>query len=264
MAEAMISVLTFNVRVAVPGDAPHHWEARRPLIDSFIDELAPDLVGLQEALHHQLDDLLADNPSYAAIGVGREDGTTKGEYSAVLYRRDRFVPLNSGTFWLSDTPENPGSRSWGNHYTRVCTWAHLRLEDSGETLYLFNTHLDHESQSAREKGAALILDRIAARPEPASPVILTGDFNAGEANPAVALLRSVLIDTFRVMHPDAVDVGTFHGFAGTCAPDRIDAIFVSPEFKVTAAAIHRLRPEGRYLSDHEPVSATITLPSPRD
>ena len=255
-----LCVLTLNVRVDVPADAPHTWEARRPLIRDFLETLKPDLVGLQEALEHQLQGLLADNPDFAAVGVGREDGQSRGEFSAILYRKDRFHLTASDTFWLSDTPETPGSRSWGNHYTRICTWARFTSKGGRNPFYLFNTHLDHESQEARAKSAVLILKRMAAREDAASPVILTGDFNAGESNPAIIRLRSDLIDTFRSVHSDAFEVGTFHGFSDEVQPDKIDFIFVSPEIRVTSATIHRPRPDGRYLTDHEPVSAVIVLP----
>ncbi|MEZ5277144.1 MAG: endonuclease/exonuclease/phosphatase family protein [Opitutaceae bacterium] len=255
-----LCVLTLNVRVDVPSDAPHTWEARRPLIRDFLQALKPDLVGLQEALDHQLQDLLADNPEFGAVGVGREDGQSRGEFSAILYRKDRLRPTAGDTFWLSATPEIPGSRTWGNHYTRVCTWARFTSPDGSHPLYLFNTHLDHESQEAREKSAALILERMASREDSASPVVLTGDFNAGESNPAILRLQRALTETFRLVHPDAVDVGTFHAFSDRIQPDKIDFIFVSPEIRVRSATIHRPRPDGRYLTDHEPVSAVIRLP----
>jgi endonuclease/exonuclease/phosphatase family metal-dependent hydrolase len=261
MADTEFTVLTLNVRLDVASDAPHTWEARLPLITAFLGELEPDLIGLQEAQHHQLNGLLNENPEFASIGVGRDDGKTKGEYSALLYRKDEFVSLESGTFWLSDTPEKVASKTWGNQITRICTWSRFKITGTGENFYLYNTHFDHQSQEAREKSAMLILERIADRAHPEDSIIVTGDFNADESNPAITALTKTLSDTFRSANPDATDVGTFHGFTDKVRSDKIDYIFASGDFVTSKSTIHRPRPDGLYLTDHEPVSAILSLPS---
>lgn len=258
-ADTQLTVLTLNVRLDVARDAPHTWEARRPLISAFLTELEPDLIGLQEAQGHQLNGMLADNPEFASIGVGRDDGKSEGEFSAILYRKDRFTPLESGTFWLSDTPEEIASTSWGNTITRICTWAKFEISGTDRTFFHFNTHFDHKSQVSRERSATLILERIGSIADTGDPVVLTGDFNAGESNPAITILTETLTDTFRVSNPDATDVGTFHGFTDELQPKKIDYVFTTPDITTTSATIHRPRPDGRYLTDHEPVSATLTL-----
>ena len=91
--------------------------------------------------------------------------------------------------------------------------------------------------------------------------MLTGDFNAGESNPAITILTETLTDTFRVSNPDATDVGTFHGFTDVIQTEKIDYVFTTPDITTTSAIIHRPRPDGRYLTDHEPVSATLRLTS---
>jgi len=260
-ADTELSVLSLNIRLDVASDAPHTWESRLPLITAFLGEIEPDLVGLQEAQHHQLSGLLEENSEFASIGVGRDDGKTKGEYSAILYRTDRFVSLESGTFWLSDTPEKIASKTWGNNITRICTWSRFNLVGTGENFYLYNTHFDHQSQEARENSATLILERIADRAHPGDPVILTGDFNADESNPAITTLTNDITDTFRSANPEATDVGTFHGFTSKVRPDKIDYIFTSGALTTTHATIHRPRPDGLYLTDHEPVSAVLSLPT---
>ncbi len=258
-ADTLLTVLTLNVRLDVARDAPHTWEARRPLISTFLTELEPDLIGLQEAQGHQLNGMLADNPEFASIGVGRDDGESEGEFSAILYRKDRFAPLESGTFWLSDTPEKVASKSWGNNITRICTWAKFKISGTDQTFFHFNTHFDHESQVSRERSATLILESIESITDSGDPVVLTGDFNAGESNAAITTLTDTLTDTFRATNPEATDVGTFHGFSDELRPKKIDYVFTTPDITTVSATIHRPRPDGRYLTDHEPVSATLTL-----
>ena len=131
--------------------------------------------------------MIAAAPAYAVVGVGRDDGRARGEFSAILFRRDRFRVADSGTFWFSDTPAVPGSKSWGNSITRIATWARL-IDRDGTGFYHFNLHLDHLSQPSRERSTELLLQRIAARAVPTEPVVVTGDFNVGEGNPALRKL----------------------------------------------------------------------------
>jgi endonuclease/exonuclease/phosphatase family metal-dependent hydrolase len=271
-AKADWVVMSFNIRYAAANDGENNWDKRKDQACDVVRRHGPDLVGLQEALRSQIDDLRAALPEYGEIGVAREDGETKGEYSAILYRKDRFDVDGSGTFWLSDTPEVPGSITWGNACTRVCTWARLLPKSSGKPLYMFNTHLDHISQLSREKGIALIMSRLSRRKHP-DPVVLTGDFNAGENNAVVRYLKGErrlevvsngasqnplpLVDTFRLLHKDASDVGTAHGFKGGRTGNKIDYIFVQPGVEVLGAEILRDNRDNRYPSDHFPITAAI-------
>jgi endonuclease/exonuclease/phosphatase family metal-dependent hydrolase len=271
-AKADLVVMSFNVRYAAANDGENSWDRRRDLACDVVRRHGPDLVGLQEALRSQIDDLRAALPEYGEIGVAREDGKTKGEYSAILYRKDRFDVDESGTFWLSDTPEVPGSITWGNACTRVCTWARLLPKSSGKPFYMFNTHLDHISQLSREKGIALIMSRLSSRKHP-DPVVLTGDFNSGENNAVVRYLKGErrleivnngmsqnpepLVDTFRLLHKDASDVGTAHGFKGGRTGNKIDYIFVPPGTEVLQAEILHDSQDNRYPSDHFPITAAI-------
>ncbi len=269
-----LRVMSFNIRYGTADDGEDSWPLRRNLVVQVIAQQDPDVFGVQEALHFQLDELMSGLGDYALIGVGRDDGRTRGEYTAVLYRASRFEFDETDTFWLSDTPEIPGSASWGNRITRICTWARLVDRDSGNSFYVYNVHLDHESQDSRERSAELLAERIAMRTYP-DPVIVTGDFNAGEQNSAMRYLRGEvgrawaksdtapsapgLIDTFRRVHPDATDVGTFNAFRGVTTGERIDAILVSRDWSVQDAAIVRTSSGGRYPSDHFPVSAVLRL-----
>jgi endonuclease/exonuclease/phosphatase family metal-dependent hydrolase len=260
-----LSVMSFNIRYGTANDGENSWPNRRELLFDVMRDANADVIGLQEALDGQIQELLAALPHYGLIGVGRDDGRRRGEFAAILYRRTRFTVSDAGTFWLSDTPEVIASKSWGNTITRICTWARLVDRDGG-ALWLYNVHLDHQSQPSRERSAALLVERIGTRPRD-EPVIVTGDFNAGEENAAVALLTrpraggSPFVDTFRVRHPGEKAVSTFNSFKSFPVDgDKIDYILVQPGTKVLDAAIIRTSRHGRYPSDHFPVTARIALP----
>lgn len=255
-----LRVVTFNIRYGTAPDGDNAWPKRSGLVVEVIRDLRPAVLGIQEALAFQLDEI-SEALSLRVIGVGRDDGIREGEFAAILVDPSRLDVLDHDTFWFSDTPETPGSTSWGNRVTRICTWARLRDRASGRSFYLFNLHWDHESQPSRERSAGLLLERIATRDHPDDPVIVTGDFNAGEMNPAFRALVDAttvgLRDTFRERHPDARRVGTFNGFEGQRDGDKIDAILVSEGWCVAEADIVRIARGGRFPSDHFPVTATV-------
>jgi endonuclease/exonuclease/phosphatase family metal-dependent hydrolase len=253
-----LTVMTFNIRYGTANDGDNRWEARRGQLFAVIKAHDPDVIGLQEALHFQIDEILAAVPGYRMIGVGRSDGGQSGEYAAILYRDARLAVRRSNTFWFSDTPEVVKSNTWGAALERICPWA-LFDDKLGTPFYLYNLHLDHVSQPAREKSAALLLDRIKAR-APALPVLVTGDFNTGESNPVTKAMLAVFRDTFRVLHPDATEVGTANQFKlGMTTGDKIDYIYVEPGTDVLQAEIIRTAVDGRYPSDHFPVVAKVRL-----
>ncbi len=269
-----VRVMTFNIRYGTANDGENRWPNRSQMVFDVIRNHKSDVIGLQEALKFQIDEILDAVPGLGLIGVGRDDGKTKGEYSAILYDRDRFAVDDSGTFWLSDTPEVPGSITWGNACTRICTWARLIEKKTGKAFYAFNLHLDHISQPSRERSALLVSQRISDRKHP-DPFVLTGDFNVGETNGVVMYLKGEsrftwsgksepanpvpMVDTFRVLHPDATDVGTFHSFSGKRSNQKIDYVFAPPTVQVYAAQILHDNVDGRYPSDHFPVIARLRL-----
>lgn len=267
-APAELDVMSFNIRYGTANDGDNRWELRRQLLFDTIRTADPDVLGVQEALGGQIGEILDALPQYAALGVGRDDGKTRGEYAAILYRRDAYAVSDTGTFWFSDTPDVIASKSWGNNITRICTWARL-VDRDGRAFWVFNVHLDHQSQPSRERSTALLLERILTRRLPDEPVIVTGDFNAGEQNAAITqLLRNAgtsgapLIDTFRASHPDEKVVGTFTGFTvGQTSGDKIDYVLVTPGVEVLSAGIDRTARDGRYPSDHFPVTARVRLPA---
>jgi len=276
-AQPDVLVMSFNIRYGTAKDGENHWDKRRDMVCELLQRQSPDLVGLQEALRFQIDEIRSALPQYAEIGCGRDDGKTLGEYSGILYRKNRFDVNDSGTFWLSDTPEVPGSITWGNACTRLCTWGRFVPKGSGKAFYMFNTHLDHISQLSRDKAIVLIASKLRDRRHP-DPIVFTGDFNVGESNSVARYLRGEapisvasdgltqnpipLVDTFRVLHPDAKDVGTFNGFKGTRTGQKIDYIFVQPGVEVLKAEILYDNHDNRYPSDHFPITAAIRWPKP--
>ena len=261
---APLTVLTFNIRYGTANDGENRWALRRDFLIEVVKEQNADLVGLQEALDFQIDEIVAATPAYGVIGVGRDDGARKGEYAAILFRRDRFQVSDAGTFWFSDTPNVIASKSWGNNITRICTWARF-VDRDGRAFWHFNVHLDHQSQPSRERSAELLRKRIDERAFPNEPAIVTGDFNAGEKNPAVASMTAggVFVDTFRFKHPDEQTVGTISGFHVTkTSGDKIDYVFAPAGAEVLRAEIVRSARAGHTPSDHFPVVAQIKFQDP--
>ncbi len=266
-AGSSLTVMSFNLRYGTADDGDNSWPSRRGLVMEVIRDRGADIIGVQEALTFQLNEITLSNPRYGVIGVGRDDGKTKGEHAAILYDTGRFAVDGSGTFWLSDTPEVVASATWGNSITRICTWARLIERDTGDAIYVFNTHLDHRSQPSREKSTQLIAQRIGDRTH-RDPYVLMGDFNSGESNPAVTYLtrRSLsarerpYVEAYRAIHPDETNAGTFGAFTGDTSGEMIDHILVPSSITVQDADIDRTNDDGRYPSDHFPIWARLTLP----
>ena len=261
-----LTVMSFNIRYGTAKDGENAWPARRTMLFDVVREQDADLIGLQEALDDQITEIVTAVPGYAVVGVGRDDGGKAGEFSAILFRKDRFRVADAGTFWFSDTPAVPASKSWGNNITRICTWARF-VDRDGRGFWHFNVHLDHQSQPSRERRTTLLQQRVDARAFPTEPVIVTGDFNVGESNPAILTLTRgqpspKFLDTLRVLHPREQTVGTFNGFKfGATTGDKIDYVLVQPGAEVLAAEIVRTSRDSRYPSDHFPVVARVRLPS---
>ncbi|WP_367870531.1 endonuclease/exonuclease/phosphatase family protein [Luteolibacter sp. Populi] len=261
LAEAKpLRVLSYNLRYITSGDKGERaWTARRDQAAELIKSDAADIVGIQEGLPQMMNDLAGRLPGYAVVGVGREDGIDQGEYAALLVKADRFRIQESGTFWLSDTPEICNSCTWGNTVTRICTWAKLYDRETKRTFHFFNTHLDHASEVARQKGTELILARIAQR-KPQGPVILTGDFNASDEDPLHASIKSTgLLDIWKSLNAAVPpeESGTFHEFTGATNRSRIDFIYATPDLKGLESVIVKSSLNGNFPSDHFPVRATV-------
>lgn len=257
-------VMSYNVRLSRGADGEDVWPKRIEHFFETIRNFGPDLIGFQEVLEDQHDEILRRMSGYAFSGVARDDGQRKGEWSLIGYRSERFSRIAHGDFWLSETPEVPGSKSWDAALTRICSWVRLRETATGREFVLANTHFDHRGVVARQEAARVIseqLSRIAA----GVPAILTGDLNINEDNPAYQrFVRPTTpgairwIDSYRALYPQRqADEATFHGFKGTVTGSRIDFIFHTSHFTTTAAAIDRSVKNGRYPSDHYAVTAVV-------
>ncbi len=271
-----LDLASFNIRYLNGGDkGANHWRVRKELTLAAMRHFEADIIGVQEVLKPQLDFLMAGLPEYAMAGVGRDDGKTRGEFSGILYRKERFDLADTATFWLSDTPEVPGSRTWGNEVVRICTWARLVEKSSGRGFYVFNTHFDHAVQPARERSARLIAKRLVARAHSTEPFVLMGDFNVHEDNPVTRYLKGEavelagekvtsplpLADTFRLLHPEDPNALTLHQWSGRREGSKIDYLYIDPASGtgVKEAWIDDFHKGDLYPSDHFPVRARIVL-----
>lgn len=261
-APAPLRALTFNVRYGTAPDGENAWEKRRDLLLQVLEQQNADLVALQEALAFQLDLFLEKFPRYRASGAFRRGGR-EDEWTGILVDRKRFDVEQEGQFWLSDTPEKVGSTGWDAALPRLCAWAVLAERDGGRRCAVFATHMDHQGEKARLESMRLILAR-ARESAHGLPVLLMGDFNAAEDSPPLRLAREAgFRDSYRVLHPEDKDAGTFHAFTGRTDGAKIDFVLVDAAWDVREAAIVRTAAQGRYPSDHFPVGAVLAvLPPP--
>lgn len=256
-----LTVATFNLRFA-SDKGPNAWPDRRPVMKACIKKMAADVVGTQEGVYSQLRDIATDVPEYDWIGTGR-DGGSRGEFMAIFYRKARLEPLEFDHFWLSDTPNVIASTNWGNTNRRMTTWVRFRERKSGREFIVFNTHLDHAVVGAREKGAALIRQRVEQMTNDL-PVLLIGDFNA---EPGKEKAYSLLVDggffsdawtAAATRRNDGIE--TFHNFKGPrTGPYRIDWILTRGSWEVPEAEVFIFSRRDQFPSDHHPVVARLRL-----
>jgi endonuclease/exonuclease/phosphatase family metal-dependent hydrolase len=256
--ETPLKVMTFNIRYDNQGDGVNQWSNRKEKVADLIRKYDPDIIGVQEALHNQMEDLGGALKGYQPVGVGREDGQQKGEYSALFIRKKRFRIESSGTFWLSKTPDVPGSKHWDASLSRVATWAKLRDKKTRKPFLAMNTHFDHRGAESRKQAAQMLKDSAASMGD-GGPVVITGDFNfTREAEPYAVMISGdpiVLLDPAPENPP-----GTFCDFkvgGRDCAG--IDYIFVSPHWQVQRYQVIDDNDGTWYPSDHLPVMVSITL-----
>ena len=260
-------VMSYNIRYGTANDGDNHWDKRREFLVETIKAFDPDLLGTQETLGFQRDYLVERLTGYDVLGVGRDDGKEAGEMTALYFKRSRFEKLDGGHFWLSETPDQPGSKSWDTSLTRMVTWVKLRdrRQPKARPLMFFNTHFDHRGVQARIESARLIRRRV-IEANKTCRVIVTGDFNMGEGSETYKALfdlnngqPSPVRDTYRVANPTrATNERTFSNFKADAADGpRIDWIGVSKEWQVVSAAIDRTERGGRTPSDHFPVTAVL-------
>lgn len=261
-----LRVMSFNIRYGSANDGDNSWSLRRDLVLKTIRATQPDLLGMQEVLAVQGRFIQEGLPGYAFHGVGREDGREGGEFSPVMWRKDRFELVDSGHFWLSETPDEAGSKSWDSSLPRMVSWVALRdLRAGGREFVYANTHFDHRGPQARLESARLIQRRAAEVPY-GMPIILTGDFNTTEADPPYAVLVKGsgepggvrFVDSYRAVHPErASDEASFNGWKPVVEGSRIDWVLFTGGFTAEKAEINRTHENGRMPSDHYPVDALL-------
>lgn len=289
-AEEPIRVLTINVRLSTARDGNNSWENRKEFLTDIIatssDANKPyDFIGSQETVvdprpeFNQVNYIVSKMPEYGSIWLSREKTPEKGEAMLILWRKERWRidETDRGTFWLSETPNIPGSKTDPKAGCPRCVTFGLFRElkngkDTGRKLYIGNTHYDHMSEESRQWSAKQVMEWISKRKDPNAPLVIMGDLNCGEKSPAVRYMQGepmtidntewqpplALTDTFRAANPDAVDVGTFHGFQEKVGREKIDYIFATKELKTISSKIIRTKRNNRWPTDHCPVEAILS------
>lgn len=262
VTDGPLHVMSYNLRYA-GNTPPNTWADRRPVMREQLRLARPQLIGTQEGLYSQLQDIAADlGPSYDSIGLGRESGS-KGEFMMIFFDQRRLQPLEYDHFWLSDTPMVMGSKTWGGCCARMVTWVRFLDKVTSKQFYAVNTHLEAFDATARSKSADLILQKVAAF-DPTVPVIMTGDFN--EAAKAGVPVYDKLVtsgkyaDSWVTAEERSALYGTFHGYRPlTPNGNRIDWILTTPGLRVSKASINTFSKDGQFPSDHLPVESWIDL-----
>lgn len=260
-----LRMMTYNIRFDNPADGVHAWPNRKELVASVIRFHKADIIGVQEALEYQIQDLMELLPGYDWVGVGRnEDGG--GEFSAILYRSSVVAVKAAQTFWLSESPDEPGSKSWDSSLPRIATWAHFVTSSDGRELFVLNTHFDHRGEQARLESARLLKEQVSKLAN-GLPVIVMGDLNATSEQPPLVLLSDTPLSDGRSLRdgfvhsivPHHGPASTWTGFTKIAADRRIDYIFASEDLPIHYHAILTDKLEDRYPSDHLPVLVEVEL-----
>ncbi|MDR0336971.1 MAG: endonuclease/exonuclease/phosphatase family protein [Planctomycetaceae bacterium] len=278
-----IRILSINVRLSLAKDGENSWSNRKDFLTDIIVEGSYDFVGSQETVvdprpeYNQVDYIVSKMSGYGSLWLSREKTPEKGEAMLILWKRERWrIDANDqGTFWLSDTPEIPGSKTDPKAGCPRCVTFGLFHElnkgkETGNKIYVYNTHYDHLSEEARQRGAKLLMERIFVRKDREAPVVVMGDLNCGESSPAIRYMQGdsmmldgtavkpsfALLDTFRAANPNATEVGTFNNFKSPSSA-KIDYIFVSSPLKTISSTIIRTQRNNRYPTDHFPIEAVI-------
>lgn len=258
-----INVMTFNIRYDNPEDSLNNWAYRKDRVANAVKFYDADILGTQEVLHNQLVDLKERLSDYNQIGVGREDGKEQGEYSALWYKKSRFTAVESGYFWLSETPEVAGSKGWDGACERIASWAKLVDKKSNKTYFVLNTHLDHVGIVARRESITLIINKINQLKGNAE-VIVTGDFNSTPDDDVIKHITNTsieghLIDSRTVSPIVYGPAWSWHDFGELSYDQRplIDYVFVSSGIKVLRYGVLAETENDAFLSDHAPVLVTL-------
>ncbi len=255
-----IKVMSFNIRLDNAGDGENQWNLRKERVAGLMNFYEADFIGGQEVLHQQLTFLQQNLNNYDFVGAGRDDGKTKGEYSPVFYKKDKYKLIKGGTFWLSPTPDSI-SKGWDAALNRVCSYGLFQNRKTKKFIYVFNTHFDHIGQEARKQSAKLIYDRIQQYNTKNYPVVMMGDLNLKPDTEPVQYLMSVMkyarANSEQTPHGNA---DTWNAFQFDKKPEGcIDYIFVNDKLKVKKFATITDSFDKKYYSDHFPILAVVEV-----
>ena len=256
-----LKVMTFNIRLDASWDGANNWKYRKDDVCKMITYYLPDLLGMQEVCHNQMEDLKQGLPQYTALGVGRDDGKEAGEYCPIFFNSERFTLLESGNFALSEHPETFGVKGWDASYNRVTTWAILQEKSDGKKIVFFNTHLDNDGKVARNESVRLIQTKI-KEIAPDMPAIITGDFNCTpDEEPLQTLERGGMRNASEIANIVYGPTWSFHEFGQLPLEERVllDYVFVSNGAKIDRYRVIQDTPDNVFLSDHYPVFVNLTI-----
>ena len=256
-----IKVVTFNLRLNNLHYGINYFFNRAPYILKRIQEEKPDIIGFQEAKEPIYEWLKANLTEYTLVGIGRGK-TFKDEANPVAFRKDRFELFSFNQFWLSPTPEIPGSRyEEQSPCPRICCALKLKEKEGTEVIRFYNTHLDHVGEQARLLGIQSILSFMEAEKEKsAHPVILMGDMNAYPYEPSIEAIRNC--KAFAWNEASERIKNSFHGFRGGSPYEdgkKIDYIYTDLKYDPASVTAWDECYEGIYLTDHYPISVTLEI-----
>lgn len=252
-----IKVISYNIRYNNPNDGKDVWENRRSTVVEFIFTESPDFIGMQEVTNSQLLYLNSNLSDHHYVGVGRDDGKTKGEYSPIFYNKSNYDLINSDTFWLSETPKLI-SVGWDASMERICTYGLFQQKTSGRSVWVFNTHFDHIGEVARDKSIDLILKTIKDLTKNNDRIIITGDFNLSDDSKPIKKIQNFYNDVNIDMDNKSKLYGTFNQFKiNSTFQNRIDYIFYKNFISVESTHRHIKTKNGRWASDHHPVISLL-------
>ncbi|MCD4734716.1 MAG: endonuclease/exonuclease/phosphatase family protein [Bacteroidales bacterium] len=261
VAGQSLNVMTYNIRYDNPDDGINRWHNRKAIVKETIYSQNPDILGIQEGLLNQVEYLDSILPGYNYVGIGRDDGDKRGEFSALFFKKDKIELIRSSSFWFSETPDRP-SVGWDASIVRICTWALLELKNKNEKIFVFNLHLDHIGKESRATSVDLLLDTIPVMNSENYPVIIMGDFNMTHGSKPIRKLKKSFFDSRYIPLENIIGPeGTFNGFDPEHPlSDRIDYIFISRN-NFECKSYSTLNPviDGVFGSDHLPVVAEITF-----
>ncbi len=258
--EAQLTVMSYNIRYANENDGENSWSLRKDDLAVQLQFHEPHVFGVQEALHSQLEFLKVELTGYEYFGKGRDDGSQKGEFSAIFFKPEKFELLQQDTFWLSSTPHTPG-KGWDAAYPRVCTYGKFRERETGKEFWIFNTHFDHVGEEARRQSVRLIHQKISALNKENLPVILMGDLNLEPKTEEINFLSTHYKDSQKEAEVVFGPEGTFNGYDfHSPVTRRIDYIFTSGEIEVKKYGVLSDSKDLKYPSDHLPVMVQLELP----